>query len=291
MVIDIWANEAALRMAWKRVRRNKGGEGGDGQKLDQFGNRLDERLISLAKVLNTGTYTPGPLKRFSIGKKDGGTRSLAIPCVRDRVAQAACASALDKIFDPLMSDASFAYRKGRSVEHAAGLVLTYRLRGYRWAVDGDIASYFDNIGHGQLLAQVREKVRCPRTLAIIDLWLRSFSKEGIGVAQGSPLSPVLANIYLTGVDRLIDRKDARLVRYADDFLILCRRRADAERALAKMSHALADLGLALNADKTRIVNLAKGVEFLGVMFRGTGIWTGRARVTKGSPGLANASGK
>lgn len=280
MLIDTWANEAALRLAWKRVRRNKGGEGGDGQTLEQFCTRLDERFASLAKALSTGTYAVGPLKRFSVNKKGGGTRPLAIPCVRDRVAQAACASALDKIFDPFMSDASFAYRRGRSVEHAAGLVLTYRLRGCRWAVDGDIASYFDNIGHRDLLAHVRKRVGCPKTLATIELWLRSFSKEGIGVAQGSPLSPVLANIYLTGVDREIDRKDARLVRYADDFLILCRSKSDAERALIKMKSALADLGLELNSEKTRIVNISKGVEFLGVMFRGTGIWTERKREPK-----------
>lgn len=289
MLIDTWANTKALRLAWKRVRRNKGSEGGDGQSLEQFGSRLDERLVSLAKALRTGTYGSGPLKRLSVKKKTGGRRLLAIPCVRDRVAQAACASTLDKIFDPTMSDASFAYRRGRSVEHAAGLVLAYRLRGYRWAVDGDIASYFDNIDHRRLLAQLRRKVECQRTLAVIDLWLRSFSKDGIGVAQGSPLSPILANIYLTGVDREIDRKDARLVRYADDFLILCRSKVEAEIALVKVSSALSLLGLTLNPDKTQIVNIAKGVEFLGVVFRGTGIWTESKRETQVQRNRANMS--
>lgn len=267
-MIGNWTTEGTLRAAWRRVRRNKGGHGGDGQTLAQFSTGLDSRLRKLGRTLQDGSYRPGPLRRYTIAKRGGGTRPLAIPTVRDRVAQAACAVALDAVFDPAMSDASFAYRRGRSVEHAAGLVLTYRLRGYRWVVDADIQGFFDTIPHAILIDRLRPGVPCVQTLELIERWLKSFSTSGKGIAQGSPISPVLANIHLMDLDAAFDRKGARIVRYADDFLILCRTRLHAEDALKRAEDVLGGLGLSLNSEKTAVRNITSGVEFLGFAFRG-----------------------
>jgi len=262
-----WTSEVALASAWKRVRRNKGMAGGDGQTLAQFGYEADARIAALSSQLRTH-YRAGPIKRLATRKPSGGTRVLAIPSVRDRVAQAACAEALDTILDPLMSDASFAYRRGRSVEHAAGLVMTWRLRGYTWALDGDIRRYFDRILQEKLIERLIRDILCRRTAAIVRLWLRGWSPRGRGVAQGSPLSPLLANLYLTDLDHLIEGKRSRLVRYADDFLVLTRSREDAMRARRKMADELAALGLELHPEKTSIRRIEDGLEFLGVRFAG-----------------------
>lgn len=266
-MITSWTELSELRAAWRRVRRNKGTSGGDGQTLNQFRVGANDRLKKLQKQLRSGAYVPGPLRRVEIKKPNGGVRILAIPSVRDRVAQAACAAAFDREFDPYMSDASFAYRRGRSVEHAAGLVLAYRLRGYAWAVDADIQSFFDTIPHEMLISKLVQRIECQATMTTVSTWLRSFSADGCGVAQGSPISPVLANVYLMDLDTALDRKGARIVRYADDFLIVCHTRQDAQKALVKAHQVLAGLGLTLNGEKTCIVDLAKGVEFLGILFQ------------------------
>ena len=270
-MFDKWSDPLALLKAWKRVRANKGAAGGDGQTLEQFGIGLDARLTKLSRQLRNGRYSPGPLRRIDIVKPDGGARTLAIPCVRDRIAQAACAAAIDSRVDGLMSNASFAYRRGKSVEHAAGLVLVYRLRGYSWVVDGDIEKYFDSIPHKRLMETIGSHVSCIRTRELIGLWLHSFAGNGPGIAQGSPLSPLLANIYLTGLDRSVDRKDARLVRYADDFLIFTRSRSAAVRARERMACELETLGLRLHPDKTRIVAIRNGFDFVGLRFDGVTI--------------------
>lgn len=269
-LLNDWSKTDALRLAWRRVRRNKGMAGGDNQTLDHFARDLDARLRGLSDTLR-GRYNPGPVRRLPINKAGGGTRILAIPCVRDRVAQAACTMALNALLDPMMSDASFAYRPGRSVEHAAGLVTAYRLRGYHWAVDGDIETYFDTIPHDGLMVRLGQDVRCRATLAHIERWLKGWSQQGCGVAQGSPLSPLLANLYLNDLDHIIDRKETRLVRYADDFLILTRTRAEAEKAHVRMGQELAALSLRLHPEKTAIRNFREGVGFLGLRFRGQSI--------------------
>lgn len=260
----------SLRTAWKRVRRNGGGPGADQETIERFLQGIDERLSTLTQELTSGRYRPGPLLRYRIPKTNGKWRKLSVPCVRDRVVQAAAAQVLDAIFDSGMAPSSFAYRRGLSVEHAAGLVTMYRLRGFVHVVDGDIADFFDNAPHGAVFGTLRGTV-CPKTLRVVALWLSGFGAKGRGLAQGSPLSPLLANLVLSPVDRAIETKKVKLVRYADDFLLMARRHSDAEKAAAHMAELLRPLGLSLNADKTRIATLTEGVRFLGLRFRGASV--------------------
>jgi CRISPR-associated protein Cas1 len=255
-----------LAAGWRRVRRNRGGPGGDGQELHQFARALDRNIARLSAELAEGRYRPGPLRACRIAKPDGGTRSLAVPTVRDRVAQSAAAIVLAPRLDARMSGASFAYRAGLSVEQAAALVTFYRLRGFAWVVDGDIADFFPSILHAPLMRLVADAVDCRRTCDLVAAWLAGFARDGHGLAQGSPLSPLLSNLALSPVDRAIDGKQVRLVRYADDFLLMTRTREQAEAAAARMAALIAPLGLTLNRAKTRVASFDEGIRFLGYRF-------------------------
>ena len=265
-VFDQVISEPMLRRGWRRVRSNRGMAGGEGVDIAAFEKGLAANLACLGAELAAGRYRPGPLQRVEIAKPDGGRRRLAVPPVRDRVVQSAAAIVLDELIDPQLSDASFAYRRGRSVEHAIGRIMTYRLWGAEWVVDGDIERFFDSVPHRRLERRLAGHVRCRRTRALVELWLRRFSRGGRGLAQGAPISPLLANLYLDPVDRAIDRRGRRLVRYADDFVILCPDRARAEQALRRMAALLEAEGLMPHPDKTRVVHFADGFQFLGYRF-------------------------
>jgi len=258
--------EPSLLAGWRRVRRNGGGAGGDGQTPEQFARRLTHHLTLLSHDLRSGAYRAGPLKISRIAKRNGGVRILAIPPIRDRVVQSAAAIVLAPRLEAMMSPASFAYRSGLSVEQAAALVTVYRLRGYCWVVDGDIADFFPSIRHAPLLSMLTDVVTCRRTRDLVARWLTAFSPDGRGLAQGSPLSPLLSNLALSPVDRAIDGKKVRLVRYADDFLLMTRTRDAAEAAAARMAELIRPMGLTLNAAKTRIAHLDEGIRFLGYRF-------------------------
>ncbi|KAA5598202.1 reverse transcriptase domain-containing protein [Blastochloris sulfoviridis] len=259
-------SKTTLAAGWRRVRRNGGGPGGDGQTAAQFARRLSANIAALAADLGRGRYQPGPLRISRIPKANGSMRTLAVPPIRDRVVQSAAAMVLAPRLDAGMSPASFAYRAGLSVEQAAALVTVYRLRGYCWVVDGDIADFFPSILHAPLMALLSGTIRCQRSCALIARWLDAFSRDGRGLAQGSPLSPLLSNLALSPVDRAIDGKNTRLVRYADDFLLMTKSRADAEAAAERMAALIRPMGLALNASKTRIAHLDEGIRFLGYRF-------------------------
>jgi CRISPR-associated protein Cas1 len=256
----------ALADGFARVARSGGGPGADGQSVAKFA--LDGRagLNRLSREILDGTYQPQRLLRHNLRKPGGGVRQLAIPSVRDRIAQAALASALDAAFDPVMSSASFAYRRGLSVQHAAALVAFWQLRGYGYALDGDIESFFDCVPHAGLMAMLSGLGVCPQSAAIVQLWLSGHAKAGL--PQGSPLSPVLSNLYLLPFDKGIESKRFRLVRYADDFLVLTRSRPEAEAAKQRAITLLAQLGLTLSPAKTRIAKLSEGVNFLGLSIKG-----------------------
>ena len=258
----------ALAAALKRVVRAAGGAGGDGQTAGGFARGGPAALARLSGSLVSGAYRPGSLRRFDIAKPDGRRRELAVPCVRDRIVQTALAEALDRQFDAGMSSGSFAYRKGLSVEHAAALATLWRLRGWCYAVDADIEDFFGRVDHGLLLAMLRDRRVCRRSLRLVRLWLEGYSSAGKGLPQGSPVSPVLSNLYLDPFDRTVETERSKLVRYADDFLILTRGRAEAEGALERARAALAKLKLDLNAAKTRIADLREGIDFLGLRLEG-----------------------
>lgn len=260
------SGQEALLIAWEKVRANQGASGGDHQTIASFETNLDANLLRLAQSLVAGTYRPGPLRKVAIPKKSGGTRTLAIPPVRDRVIQTAVATALTPILDPQMEDCSFAYRPGRSVAMAVRRVSRYYREGYRWVVDGDIDDYFDSVPHQPLLEIIRRYVPDAKLIDLIALWLRRHAPQGRGLPQGSPLSPILSNIYLDEVDEGIAGQGVRLVRFADDFVILCKGQQRAGQALEQVATLLRGHGLSLDPVKTRLVSFEQGFKFLGHLF-------------------------
>lgn len=259
-----------LEAAWERVRENQGGAGGDGVGLVEFEVDLPTRLVRLQLGLRAGTYRPGPVRRVDIPKGDGDTRLLCIPSVVDRVAQTAVTMVLTPLLDGEMADASFAYRPGRSVQMAVARVAAHRRAGYGWVVDGDIERFFDRVPHERLLSRLERSVADQQVLDLVALWLDAIGMAGglpgLGLPQGSPLSPLLANLYLDDVDDQIQGRGVRLVRFADDFLLMCREEVAATKAQARMAKLLADHGLRLHPDKTRIVPFEQGFRFLGHLF-------------------------
>ncbi len=252
-----------LAAAWRRVRRNDGAAGIDRVSIDAFAADGPRRLAGLRWALLRGTYRPRRVLPVTIAKPSGGVRQLMVPTLVDRIAQAAAGLVLDGLLDAAFSDASFAYRRGRSVGHALGRVLTYRLWGFAWAFDTDIAAFFDTIPHAPLIAELGARVDSPATLDLVRLWLGQSPHIGVGVLQGGPISPLLANLYLDPVDHAIDGRRVRLVRYADNILLLTQERGTAERAGARLAALLAARGLALSPAKTRLVPLDEHFTFLG----------------------------
>ncbi len=257
------AAPATLAAAWRRMRRNGGGPGIDGIDIAAFAVNAERRLCGLSRGLFSGLYSPRPLLKVAIAKPAGGMRRLAVPTLIDRIAQCATGIVLDEYIDPLLSDASFGYRRGRSVGHALGRILTYRMWGCEWVFDADIADFFDTIPHDKLVAELAERVRSRCTLDLVRLWLAQSPCGRRGVPQGSPLSPLLSNIYLDPVDRLLDSRRSRLVRYADNIALMSPDRDAAARAGERMGRLLAERGLTLNANKTRLVPLDNSFVFLG----------------------------
>ncbi|TVR81413.1 MAG: CRISPR-associated endonuclease Cas1 [Rhodospirillales bacterium] len=257
---------ATLATAWSRVRGNKGAPGGDGETIAAFAARAGARLERLRQELLSGSYRPGPYRSLLIAKPGGGERRLSIPCVVDRVAQAATALVLGEVLEPEFDDASYGYRPGRSVAMAVRRVGSLYRDGYHWVVDGDIRTFFDRVPHAPLLKHLAAVTDDARLVDLVGLWLDGFSEDGLGLPQGSPISPLLANLYLDEVDDEIGAAGVHLVRYGDDFVILCRSEARAEGALERMAALLAEKGLELHPEKTRIVSFQEGFRFLGHLF-------------------------
>lgn len=257
------AAPARLREGWERVRRNRGGPGGDGVTIKEFGANLDQRLGRLSRELLGDRYRPGPLRAVAIPKPTGGERRLAIPCVRDRVVQSALMLLMDRAFDATMSGASFGYRQGRGVADALARVEAGLAAGGQWIVDLDIEKFFDSVPHDALMRLLLDRGVEPRAVRLVRLWLDGFSAAGKGLPQGAPISPMLANLYLDGLDWGVERRNHCLVRYADDLALLCPTRRDAAAALRRMRRELRRRGLAINGAKTRIVAPGETWCFLG----------------------------
>lgn len=267
--------ERTLLEAWERVRENQGTAGLDGQSVGSFGEHLLGQLQQLKSEVLAGRYAPRPLRLTQIPKSSGGTRTLAIPAVRDRVLQTALARVIGPTLDAGFDPASYGYRPGRSVAQAIARVAGWRDDGLQHVVDADIEAFFDHIDHSRLLAMLAERLHDAGVCALVDLWLSAVLKgPGIsphlqvcGVPQGSPLSPLLANLYLSGFDHEMRQAGLHLVRYADDFVVLCASAAQAGQALEAVRAALTPLKLQLSARKTRLTTFAEGFVFLGVRFQ------------------------
>ena len=279
-LLDLAVTDDMLAFAWSRVRTNGGGPGADGVSLERFGDDLLARLSKLRRQICGNTYNPDPLLRIELPRPGKAPRLLAVPTVRDRVLQTAVTQILIPILDPLFEDESFAYRPGRSVQDAVKAVMVARDEGFDHVVDADIEAFFDNIPHQELLARLAEVLPDDTLLPLLGSWLNTpvktsegFVRGGCGVPQGSPVSPLLSNLYLDAFDEVLaGSADRRLVRYADDFVILARDVHAAEVALEEASLWLAGAGLAINFDKTRITTFAQGFTFLGVRFEGDTLW-------------------
>lgn len=265
--------DSSLFEAWIKVRNNRGAPGVDGQTIEDFEENLLGNLGALRKEVRDRTYRSLPLLRVEIPKSSEGMRPLSIPAVRDRVLQTAVALVLTPLFEAEFEDSSFAYRKGRSVRQAVRRIECLRDEGFRWVVDADIDDFFSEIDQTLLMIEVEELVRDEGIRWLLHLWLEAEVQDGEhryrlrkGVPQGSPISPLLSNLYLDHLDEALLDERLRLVRYADDFLILCKDKSGATDALELTAEVLEGLRLRINHEKTRVVDFNQGFRFLGVQF-------------------------
>jgi group II intron reverse transcriptase/maturase len=261
-----------LRAAWEKVKANRGSGGIDGQSLEEFEQGLEEHLGRLHEELRTDRYRPLPVKRVEIPKagKPGETRPLGIPAVYDRVCQQALLNRVEPIFEPLFDDSSFGYRPGRSAKAALRKVWREIEAGAEWIVDADLRDYFGAIDHEKLMTLVAQRVADGRVLTLIEQMLTAgYLERGRlfptpqGTPQGGVVSPLLSNILLTPFDQEMRRRGYQLTRYADDWVVTCRSRREAEVALGIAERILGTLGVQLNRQKTQIVPVRHGFAFLG----------------------------
>jgi RNA-directed DNA polymerase len=263
--------------ASERVLENEGVAGVDHQTTEEFGKDLRREIERLSESLRHDTYRPQAIRRAWIPKPDSNEkRPLGIPTVRDRVVQAAVLQVLEPIFDVTFAERSYGFRHGRGCHHALEEVETLLAAGYVHLVDADLKSYFDTIPQERLMDRVRAKVSDQRVLRLVQMFLeqkiledlKEWTPEG-GTPQGAVLSPLLANIYLNPLDHDLAGAGIAMIRYADDFVILCRSREDAEAALSRVQEWVQSNGLTLHPTKTRIVDArTEEFQFLGYIFRG-----------------------
>lgn len=265
-------DDRLMMQAFKAVKSNRGAAGIDKVSIGMFQQNLDANLAALKRDLKKGTFTPKPLRRVWIPKDAKGTkfRPLGIPAVRDRVAQEVIRRLLGPIFEPLFHDCSFGFRPKRSCHNAIDRGLSFHDEGDRITLDADISGFFDNIPHKLIVGAVAEEVADGNILSLVEKFLAAgvmengvFKPTTIGTPQGGVVSPLLANIVLNQLDWRLEKAGYRFVRYADDFVVVCASRQQAEAALGLVDEIMTDLGLSLSPEKTKIASYGKGYEFLG----------------------------
>src|SRR3954451_24080063 len=261
-----------LEMAWEKVKANRGSGGVDGQSLEAFAADLDQQLDRLHRESKDDTYQPQPVRQVQIPKagKPGEFRMLGIPTIFDRVCQQALLNRLEPIFEPVFDEANFGYRRGRSTKDAMRKVWKEIQSGQEWIVDGDLKDFFGSVDHEKLLSLVAQRIADGRVLRLIRAMLKagSYGKGRLfpterGTPQGGVVSPLLSNILLTPFEQEMRRKGYQLTRYADDWVVTCESAAEARAAVAAALRILNELGVQLHPQKTRIVHVRQGFEFLG----------------------------
>lgn len=288
LIDKVWSLPNLASSAAK-VAANEGVAGVDHVSVQQYGEHLIENLRWLHEQLRTGNYRPQAVRRTYI-PKPGSTeqRPLGIPTVRDRVVQGAVRHVLEPIFEHGFATHSYGFRPGRSCKDALRRVDQLLQAGYRYVVDADLKSYFDTIPHDPLLACLRQKVADGRVLALVEAFLKAGIMDGLrewepeaGAPQGAVLSPLLSNIYLDPLDHHMAEQGFEMVRYADDFVVLCRSAEEAQRALAVIQEWVAHAGLTLHPTKTQIVDAETvGFDFLGYHFQYGKHWPRKKSLAK-----------
>jgi RNA-directed DNA polymerase len=285
---------ANLEAAWGRINRRVTGKkrlqgaGVDGVTVAEFANRAGRELQKLGEQLATGRYHPSPVRRHYRPKAGSRKlRPLGLPTMRDRVVQEACRSMIEPIFEAEFLGSSHGFRPGRSVDTACRQVEQNLSMGKEWVVDVDIEKCYDTIPHEPLIDRVARRISDGRVLDLIRRFLQSGVMEEMGIRyettgtpQGGIISPVLANIFLHDLDMALEKRGAAWVRYADDVVALCQSREEAEQVLETIRETLSGLGLRLSLEKTRIVHLEEGFEYLGWHYQGQQRWPRKKSVDK-----------
>ena len=288
-LIDKVFAERNLRAAFQQVAKNDGAAGVDHETVSAFERQLTETIRWLSEGLMTGTYTPQPIRRAHIAKPGTNeTRPLGIPTVRDRVVQAAVVNVIEPIFERDFAEHSYGFRPGRGCKDALRRVSQLLKEGYVHVVDADLKGYFDSIPHDRLMSRVKERIADGRVLRLIGDFLKADILDDMkrwipeqGAPQGAVLSPLLSNVYLDPLDHLMARHGIEMVRYADDFVILCKTAEEAARALELVKQWVAGNGLTLHPEKTRIVDsCTQSFDFLGYTFQGQEHWPRKKALQK-----------
>ena len=290
-LMDKVYSEANLKSAYRQVARNKGAAGVDHVSVKRFGRNVELELAKLRNDLKDGTYVPQAIRRVLIPKpgRPGEHRPLGIPTVRDRVVQTALRNVLEPIFEVGFAEHSYGFRPQRGAKDALRRVWNLIQTGHHFVVDADLKSYFDTIPHAPLLDLVRDRVTDGKVLDLLGRFLTQevMTEAGgwtptLGSPQGAVISPLLANVYLDPLDHTAESKGFEMVRYADDFVILCRTEADACQALEVVRAWTAQAGLTLHPEKTRLVDLTAGgdFDFLGYNFALKRKWLSKRSFTQ-----------
>jgi RNA-directed DNA polymerase len=276
-LIDKVYRPSTLHAAWKAVRRNGGSAGADHESVEQFERKLTENITILAEELRTGTYRPRPIKRVYIDKPGSNEkRPLGVPAVRDRVVQTAMKLVIEPIFEIRFRPHSYGFRPNRGCKDALREVDRLMKAGYTHVVDADLKAYFDSISHEGLMREVGRYIADGRLLDLTEGFIGQDILEGLsqwspekGTPQGAVISPLLANLYLHPVDEAMEAAGFQMIRYADDFVIMCRDEMEAHHALQQVQQLITERGLVLHPEKTRVVDTAlpgQGFDFLGYHF-------------------------
>lgn len=290
-LIDKVYAERTLELAWAKVKSNAGGSGVDNITIARFAKDCPRGLLDLKEQLRKASYQPRPVKRVWIPKP--GTkekRPLGIPTVRDRVVQTALRMVIEPIFEHRFAEHSYGFRPGRGCKDALRRVQSLLEEGYTWIVDADLKAYFDTIPKDRLMSRVKERIADTRVLTLI----RSYLDQGVmeeltlhepaerGTPQGAVISPLLANIYLDPLDHLLAANGVQMVRYADDFILLCRSEDEAKAALTHVQTWVSENGLTLHPEKTHIVDATQpgGFDFLGYHFERGYKWPRRKAIVR-----------
>lgn len=275
-LMDKVVRPTTLEAAWRKVARHHGAAGVDGQSIERFAAHAERYLQELQHSLEDGSYRPHPVKRVEIPKGDGRTRPLGIPTVKDRIVQTALKMVIEPVFETQFRPGSYGFRPGRSCKDALREVDRLLKEGFTWVVDADLQGYFDSIPHDGLMTLVTASISDGPVLSLIEGFLQQDIMKDMarwrpttGTPQGAVISPLLANLYLHPLDLLMEQNGLRMVRYADDFVILCRTEEEALAALRQVEAWVAANGLTLHPDKTRVGDSrqpGQGFDFLGYRF-------------------------